>query len=95
MHSAQAVANSWRYVWSQREALRQVKTQLRPKNAFGAGSRSVSPGDAMIEDVLQKIEILLHFGCLVELKRVHFPEIVSWDGMHRQRGFGAVFTPAS
>src|SRR5271157_1860178 len=44
----------------QRKTFRQVKTQLRPKDAFGPGSRTVSPNDAMIEDVLQKIEVLSH-----------------------------------
>ena len=45
----------------QREALRQVKAQLRPKDAFGPGSSPVPPNGAMIEDVLQKFEVLLHF----------------------------------
>jgi hypothetical protein len=36
----------------QREALRQVKTQLHPKEAPGPGSRAVSALDAMIEDSL-------------------------------------------
>ena len=46
----------------QREAFRQVKAQLRPKEAPGPGSRPVSPNDAVIEYVPQKIEVLLHIG---------------------------------
>jgi hypothetical protein len=45
----------------QREALRQVKAQLRPKNALGPGPGPVAPGNAVIEDVLQKIEVLFHW----------------------------------
>jgi hypothetical protein len=44
----------------QREAFRQVKAQLRPKDAPGAGSRPVTPKDAVIEYVPQKIQVLLH-----------------------------------
>jgi hypothetical protein len=44
----------------QGEALRQIKAQLRAEEALGPRARAVPPDHALIEDALQKIEVLSH-----------------------------------
>ena len=46
-----------------REGLRQIEAHLAAKHAQCAGARAVAARDAIVENVLQKIEILFHAAC--------------------------------
>ena len=45
---------------NQRKTLTEIKTHLIPENGFGANAGAVMPFSAMLHDVPEKIQILLH-----------------------------------
>ncbi|MND09204.1 hypothetical protein D3C83_323550 [compost metagenome] len=46
----------------QRKTLRQIEAQLAPEHAARTGAGTVVLVDAVLEDVPQEIEVLLHFN---------------------------------
>jgi hypothetical protein len=59
----------------EREAFRQVEAQLRAENAQGSGAGPVAALDALVEDSLKEIEVLLHLWGLRLGFRVSFSEM--------------------